>query len=392
VAEAASPPEIGGVVAPGFEPVREAFADAFTSRGEVGAGCCVVLGGHVAVDLWGGEARPGVAWGPDTPTVVFSTTKGVTALVVAALSERGEIDLSRPVAAYWPEFATGGKATITVRQVLTHSSGVIDFPGYQDVIDDAAWWQDLDRVAGSWAAAEPAWQPGTAHGYHGASFGHLLGEVVRRATGETLGALVRSVVAEPLGLDVWIGMPPSGHDRVALLLDPPPPTDPMVAAYLSLFTPETPTGRAHLARAGDMETIGTTFNDPALWAAEFPSGGGIATARGLAGMYGALAGDEPTILTAETVARHAAEAVRGPDLVLVFETRYGLGWQRPTPFTPMGPVDAAFGHGGLGGSLAFADPEHRLGFGYVMNALRYSGANEVTRAGALVDAVYSCLT
>jgi CubicO group peptidase (beta-lactamase class C family) len=392
VAEAALP-EIHGEVADGFEPVRDAFARGFASRGELGAACCITLGDRTVVDLWGGLARPGVPWQADTPVVVFSTTKGAAALVVAALVERGALDPSRPLSAYWPQFGGSGKEHVTLRQVLTHTSGVVDFPDYPTIVDDAAWWLDLDRVAASWAAAEPAWEPGTAHGYHGASFGHLLGEVIRRATGETLGSLLRSLVAEPLGLDLWIGLPEALHDRVALLVDPPPPTDPLVAAYLSLFTPDTLTGRAHLARAGDMEVIGTTFNDPVLWSAEFPSGGGIATARGLAGMYAALAyaADRATIVSSDTVSRHSAEAVRGPDLTLIFETRYGMGWQRPTDFTPMGPTDASFGHGGLGGSMAFADPVHRVGFAYVMNALRFSGADETTRAGALVDAFYSCL-
>jgi CubicO group peptidase (beta-lactamase class C family) len=380
-------------VADGFEPVRDTFAEGFSSRGEVGAACCITLGDRTVVDIWGGLARPEVPWQADTPVVVFSTTKGATALVIAALAERGELDPSRPVSEYWPEFGGLGKADITIGQVLSHTSGVIDFPDYAAIVDDAEWWLDLDRVAASWAAATPAWEPGTAHGYHGASFGHLLGEVVRRATGETLGSALRSLVAEPLGLDLWIGMPEALHGRVALLVDPPPPTDPLVAAYLSLFTPDTLTGRAHLARAGDMEVIGTTFNDPVLWSAEFPSGGGIATARGLAGMYAALAcaADRAAIVSSDTVSRHSAEVVRGPDLALIFETRYGLGWQRPTDFTPMGPTDASFGHGGLGGSIAFADPVHRVGFAYVMNALRFSGAEETTRAGAVVDAFYGCL-
>jgi CubicO group peptidase (beta-lactamase class C family) len=391
--ETAARADIHGAVAEGFEPVRDSFAEGFASRGEVGAACCVTVGGRVVADLWGGAARPGVPWQEDTPAVVFSATKGATALVIAALCDRGELDISQRVAAYWPEFGTAGKEPITLRHILTHSSGVIDFPEYPDVIGDAAWWHDLDRVAASWAKAEPAWAPGSAHGYHGASFGHLLGEVVRRATGETLGSALRSLVAEPLGLDLWIGLPQRHHSRVALLIDPPPPTDPLVAAYLSLFTPETLTGRAHLARAGGMEAVGTTFNDPVLWSAEFPSGGGIATARGLAVMYGALtsAAEDASVVSAETLARHTAEAVGGPDLVLLFETRYGLGWQRPTAFTPMGPSDGAFGHGGLGGSLAFADPQRRIGFAYVMNALRFPAAGETTRAGALIDAVYACL-
>ena len=146
---------------------------------------------------------------------VFSTTKGPTTLTIQALAERGAVDLERPVAAYWPEFAAHGKGGITLRQVLTHTSGVIDFPGYAAVVGDTAWWHDLDAVAAAFAAASPAWEPGTAHGYHGVSFGLLLGEVVRRATGATLGAAFADLVARPLGLDFHIGLPAGLERRVA---------------------------------------------------------------------------------------------------------------------------------------------------------------------------------
>ena len=380
---------VSGTVAPGFEAVAAAFEENLAWRGEAGASFCAHVGDRVVADLWGGEARPGVPWRPDTPVVVFSTTKGATTLIVAALAERGVLDLDSPVAAIWPGFAAEGKGRITVAQILDHTSGVIDFPGYVPVVADGGWWRDLDRVAASWETAVPAWEPGSAHGYHGASFGHLLGEIVRRATGETLGAAFRRLVADPLGLDVWIGLPSEHHHRVALLHDPAPPTDPTVAAYTSLFTPATLTGRAHLAGPDGFAHIGDTFNDPVLWSAEFPSGGGIATARGLAGMYAAVVNER--VVSAPTAIRHRSERVRGMDLVLLYETRYGLGWQLPTEMTPLGPNDEAFGHGGLGGSLAFADPVAGVAAAYVMNRLVYPVPGETTRAGALVDALYGAL-
>jgi CubicO group peptidase (beta-lactamase class C family) len=326
---------------------------------------------------------------------VFSTTKGPTTLTVQALAERGAIDLERPLAAYWPEFAARGKGGITLRQVLTHTSGVIDFPGYEAVAEDAAWWHDLDAVAAAFAAASPAWEPGTAHGYHGVSFGLLLGEVVRRATGATLGAAFGSLVAGPLGLDLHIGLPAGLQSRVAHLVDAPPAAHPAVAAYLAQFHPGTLTGRAHFATHRGITEVATLFNREEMWSAEFPSGGGVGSARALATMYDALAhgGSRGRVrLVAEaSVARHAAEARRGPDLVLLFETRYGLGYQLPTPFADFGAIPPAFGHGGLGGSVGFADPARRVAVGYVANQLRFTGPGEVTRAGALIEALYRCL-
>jgi CubicO group peptidase (beta-lactamase class C family) len=384
-----------GSVAPGFEPVAEAFAANFAARGEVGAAFAAFVQGEPVADLWAGEARPGVPWEEGTMAVVFSTTKGPTALTIQALADRGALDLAAPVAAYWPGFAAAGKGEITLRHILTHASGVIDFPGYQAVVGDTSWWHDPEAIAAAFAAAEPAWEPGTAHGYHGVSFGLLLGEVVRRATGTTLGVAFQELVARPLGLDFFIGLPDTERHRVADLVDSPPVTDPAVAAYLTLFNPGTLTGRAHFATERGITEVAGLFNREEMRSAEFPSGGGIGTARALAVMYDALAHGGSRqgrrVVSERSVAAHAAEARRGPDLVLLFETRYGLGYQLPTPFADFGPSPAAFGHGGLGGSVGFADPARRVAVGYVANQLDFSAPGKVTRAGALVDALYGCL-
>lgn len=386
---------VGGSVAPGYERVAEVFRANFERRDEAGAGFCAYVDGRRVVDLWGGQARPGRAWGPDTMAVVFSATKGATALTVQALVERGEIGLDVPIARCWPEFGSGGKEGITVRHVLTHTSGVIDFPGYRAVIDDTGWWRDPDRIAADFAAAEPAWEPGGAHGYHGVSFGLLLGEVVRRTTGVTLGTAFRDLVGEPLGIDVWIGLPDGHHDRVALLRDAPPPSDPVTAAYLSVFTLDTLTARAHFCDGRGISAVAEPFNDSEMWGVEFPSGGGIASARGLAAMYAALARggrlDGVEVVSPDSIARHTAEQVRGSDLVLLFETRFGLGYQRPTPFFSIGRGDAPFGHGGLGGSLGMADPELGIGAAYVMNQLTFPASTERTRAQLLVEALYGAV-
>ena len=384
-----------GSVAPGFEPVAEAFAGNFATRGEVGAAFAAFVAGRRVADLWGGEARPGVPWEPDTMAVVFSTTKGPTTLAIQALAESGALDLERPVAAYWPEFSAAGKGAITLRHVLTHTSGVIDFPGYEAVVEDPSWWHDLDAVAAAFAAATPAWEPGTAHGYHGVSFGLLLGEVVRRATGATLGTAFAALVARPLGVDFHIGLPAGLESRVAHLVDVSPVTHPAVAAYLAQFHPGTLTGRAHFATERGITEVATLFNREEMWSAEFPSGGGIGSARALAAMYDALSNGGTRqgvrLVSAASVARHAAQTRGGPDLVLLFDTRYGLGYQLPTPFADFGPSPAAFGHGGLGGSVGFADPANRVAVGYVANQLDFPAPGEVTRAGALVDALYGCL-
>jgi CubicO group peptidase (beta-lactamase class C family) len=383
---------VHGTVAPGFGPVRDAFLDNFDARGELGAAVCAIVDGRVVADLWAGEARPGVPWQADTLAVVFSTTKGPTALTIQALADRGDIDVDRRIADLWPAFAAHGKDAITVRHVLTHTSGAIDFPGYQEIVHDDDWWLDLDRIAADLERSEPAWEPGSAHGYHGVTFGLILGEVVRRATGVTLGTAFRDLIADPLDAEIWIGLPDEHDDRVALLQDPPPVEDPLIAAFLSTFTPETFTGRAHFADEDGITEIAHLFNEPAAWRGEFPSGGGIASAGGLARMYDALARGGAGVVSETSIATHTAQQVRGPDLVLLFETRFGLGYMRPTPFVNLGPSDGAFGHGGLGGSTAFADPDRRVAFAYVPNQLQFPAMGETTRSGALITALYGCLS
>jgi len=383
---------ICGRAAPGFEVVARAFEENFDEFGERGAAFCAYSGGEKVVDLWGGEAEPGVPWEADTMAVVFSSTKGVTALTIQALAAAGAIDVDDRVSAIWPEFGADGKGGVTIREVLTHQSGAIDFPGYREVIGDPAWWLDPDRIAADFATSRPAWEPGTAHGYHGVSFGFILGEVVRRSTGATLGSAFRRLIGDPLGIDVYIGLPAGLDSRVARLADAPPVTDPVTAAYLSLFTQDTLTARAHLCDEKGIAAMAEPFNDPKLRRAEFPSGGGIASARGLAAMYAALACggqlDGTRVVDSRSIDVHRAEQVRGDDLVLIFETRYGLGYQKPTPFVSLAPSDTAFGHRGLGGSVGMADPESGLAAAYVMNQMLFPASSAPTRSQRLIRALY----
>ncbi|MFQ5948015.1 MAG: serine hydrolase domain-containing protein, partial [Acidimicrobiia bacterium] len=304
-------------------------------------------------------------------------------------------DIEAPVASYWPEFAVNGKERITIRHVLTHTSGVVSFPDYRRDLSDPDWWLDPKRIAASFAPAAAEWEPGAQHGYHGLSFGWLLGEVVRRAAGATLGTVFRQEVAEPLGIDFWIGLPEEHHARVAHLIDAPPVEDPTVAAYLSVFIPDTISGRAHFVGERGFMEVAADFNDPAAWRAEIPGGGGIGAARGIARMYAALAAggelDGVRIVSKESTATHTAQAVSGFDGVLLFDTRFALGYMLPTPFTAMGPNDEAFGHGGLGGSLGFADPVRNVAIGYAMNQIQFPNLTTTTRAQALVNALYEGL-
>ncbi len=388
-------PSTGGHAAPAFDGVRRAFAENFESRGEAGAAVAVYAGGELVVDVWGGEARPSVPWERDTMVCVFSTTKGVTTFVVQTLVDQDLIDVDERVATYWPEFGVNGKDGITVAQILTHSAGVLSFDDYHEVFalesnDDAA-----ELVRRRIAEAKPYWDPGTMHGYHALTFGWILGEVVRKVTGRTIGTVLREDIAPQLDLDFWIGTPDSEFGRVADLIDAPPPTDPSVVAFLKVFNPGTWTGQAHMVGEKGVFGVAADFNQPRTRRAEIPAGGGIGTARSLARMYGVLAGggelDGRRLLRRETVDLFAAERVRGTDAVLILESRFGLGYARPTPLSPFGPNDEAFGHGGLGGSFAFADPVAGVGFAYVMNQLQFPNLNETTRAGALVDAVYESL-
>lgn len=384
-----------GRVEAGFERVRNVFTANFAERGDVGAAVAVYVAGRPVVDLWGGEARPGRPWVEDTMVGVFSTTKGPTALTVQVLADRGLLDVDRPVAAYWPEFGAAGKEHITVRQVLSHQAGIITFPDYHEVLELDDHWGVAEEIAARIAAAAPLWEPGTRHGYHALTFGWILGEVVRRVTGATLGTVFRTEVAEPLDVDFWIGLPAAEHDRAADLIDSPPITDPTVAVYVSMFNEDTWTGQAHFVGPDGIRQVADAFNSPEYRSAEIPAGGGIGTARGLARMYGALAAggtlDGVDLVSPASIKAFAEEQVHGLDAVLVFETRYGLGYARPTETLPMGPNDAAFGHGGLGGSLAFADPEAGVGFAYTPNQLQFPRLDTTTRSQALIEAVYASL-
>lgn len=384
--------EIHGACDSKFSRVREVFAEHFEKRMEIGAAVAVTIEGRPAVDLWAGYADPERtrAWEQDTLVNVFSTTKGVTAICVHRLVDQGLLDIDRRVAHFWPEFAQGGKEEITVRHLLSHRAGLpaIRKPLPPEAIFD---WDTMTRAV---AEQEPWWEPGTKHGYHARTYGWLLGEVVRRVTGRSLGTYFHDEIAGPLGLDFHIGLHDSHHDRTAFItpVPPPPPGIEPNPLEIMLKEPESLTARAFLNPPTHL--IPDLANTPEWRRMELPSSNGHGTARAIARLYGALACggalDGVTVLSPESIERARTEHSRGPDEVLIVDTRFGLGFMMPVPRAQMGPNDRAFGHLGLGGSLGFADPEANVGFGYVMN-LSGSTIRIDERPAALVEALYESL-
>ena len=384
----AAPTDVHGFVARGFEPVREAFARNFAQHGEIGAACCAYLRGEPVVDIHGGlaDAATGRPWQADTLQLVFSATKGVTAACVLMLVERGAIDLDAPVARYWPEFAAGGKESIPVRWLLSHRAGLAAIEG-DFTLEQALSW---DPVVTALAAQAPLWEPGTKHGYHLRSYGWLLGELVRRVDGRTIGRFLADEIAGPLGLDLWIGLPAEQEQRVSRIVPPAPPAPDVQEMMARLFAPDTVAGRA-FSGPSNLFHYDDMWNRRELHAAELPSSNGIATARALARLYAALVGevDGIRLLRPGTVAAACATQSEGGDAVLYLPTRFGLGFMLPPALCPSAG-GSAFGHPGAGGSLALGDPERGVGFAYVMNRMSLATAGD-PRADGLVAALGRCL-
>jgi len=380
---------IHGNVAPGFGPVRRAFAQNFSGRGEVGAAVCVYRHGEPVVDLWAGVADPasGRSWDEDTLALVFSTTKGVTATCVHLLVERGVLDWDAPVASVWPEFAANGKGAIPLRWLLCHRAGLPILEG--DFTREQVYARE--SVCTALAAQAPVWEPGTQHGYHVRTYGWLLGEVVRRAAGCTLGEFLAREIARPLDLEFYVGLPEECGPRVAVVIPPPEPSDPGMRAIRERFLgPDTLLGRS-LSGPSGLFAYGPVWNSPELHAAEIPSSNGIGTARAVARLYAALVGEVNGVrlLAPSTLERVCEPQVDGPDAVIHLPTRFGLGFMLPPVLSPSCP-EVCFGHPGAGGSLGFADPDAGIGFGYVMNRMDL-GLTGDARAVSLVTAVYQVL-
>ncbi|RAS26671.1 CubicO group peptidase (beta-lactamase class C family) [Streptomyces avidinii] len=385
--------DLRGTVAPGFEVVRDAFVRNFEQRGERGAAVALYHHGSKVVDLWAGtrDVDGAEPWAVDTVQIVRSAGKGIAAAVPLLLHQRGQVDLDAPVGTYWPEFKANGKERVLVRHLLAHRSGVAALDTTLTP-EEAA-----DQVSGPRAVAEqrPQWEPGTDHGYHAQTYSWIVGELVRRVTGRTIGRWIAEEIARPLGLDFWFGLPEDEAHRIGRIgpVEPPPaegsgalrmrPKRSVVDAY---GDPDSLTRRAF----GAIDPF-PDENDPGYRAAELPASNGVATARGLARCYAAMIGevDGHRLFAPATLTLARTEESAGPDRVLVVNTRFGLGYMLHGPSAPLlGP--GSFGHPGRGGSLGFADPESGIALGYVTNGLQ-KGVTADPRAQALVRAVRSAL-
>lgn len=380
-----------------FRAVRDEFERNFAERGEVGASVCVIIEGRTVVDLWGGVAdrhreRP---WEKDTIGCVWSCTKGATTLCAHMLVSRGLLELDRTVESYWPEFAQAGKDRISVRMLLNHQAGL---PAIRQPLV-AGGLYDWHYMIGVLAAESPFWEPATRQGYHATTFGHLVGEVVRRVSGQSIDAFFRDEVAGPLGLDFHIGLPEEHIPRVAptIRADPPPPGEPR-SRFLTVMSNDPQSIQALTVKNTGRRGAGDHDSREAHRAV-LPSQGGITNARGLAGMYSPLAQGGGNLVDAETLKQMSAESsAAGIDATLLIGLRIALGFWKSSD-NRLGPPEVrdsmilseeALGHPGMGGSLGFADPGLKMSFGYTMNK-QGRGVCLNERGQSLVDAVYRAL-
>lgn len=370
-----------------FERVREAFAENFASRGDVGAAVAVTIGGQPVVDLWGGHAdkartRP---WTGDTIVNVYSATKGVAATCLNRLADQGRVDLDAPVARYWPEFAQAGKDRVPVRWLLSHRAGV---PAVRKTLPVGAL-LDWDVMTTALAEQEPWWEPGTRHGYHALTFGYLVGEIIRRVDGRSPGRYCREEIAGPLGIDFHIGLDAREDVRCAEMIAAPPPAPGQPNPFAAI-DPESIGAKAMNNPPGAMRL--SAVNSRAWRGAEVPAANGHTNARALARLYGALASggelDGVPILSPQQIERCYEEQSDGLDAVANLPMRFGLGYRLTQPAARYGPNPHTFGHSGAGGSLGIADPDAKIGFAYVMNQMGSAPLLD-PRAWALLDALYA---
>ena len=376
-------PLIHGSVAPGFEPLREAFEQNFSEDQELGAAVSVTVGGRAVVDLWGGwcdsgQTRP---WVENTLVCTMSVVKAFSALCVHRLVDQGRLSLDDPVARHWPEFGQADKADIPVRWVLCHLAGVpvADAAARGSIYDWSAMTDAIARQA-------PLWMPGTTRCYHSSTQGFILGELVRRITGVSIGRYLRDEVMAPLGVDFHLGLDPSDHGRCADLQD----------ASGTVFDAGLRGDRSTLLGRGWYPIAdGEDFNSARWRSAEIPSANGHGNARAIARLYGALACggalDGVRLISEEALARATEEQWRGVSISSQIEFRTALGFflSHP-PHRPMGPNSRTFGHSGAGGAQGFADPDARLGFGYSPNRM-HRGTDIGRRANRLIEACYRSL-
>ncbi|QHE70171.1 serine hydrolase domain-containing protein [Rhodococcus sp. WAY2] len=355
--------KIGGVCDSRFSALQEALKDNLDSGEDLGASIVVTLDGAPVVDIWGGwsDATHTTDWGRDTITNVWSCTKTVTALAALVLVDRGLLDVYAPVARYWPEFAANGKGDVEVRHLLSHTSGVSGWDKPFTVEDMF----DLAESTKQLAAQAPWWKPGTMSGYHALNYGHLIGEVIRRVDGRTLGRFVAEEIAGPLGADFHIGLNPSEFGRVSNVVPPPPlPID------LASLDPESVIVKTFTGPGPDASAAWT----PEWRQAENGAAGGHGNARSLARIQSVVACggeiDGVRLLSPDTIALIFEEQSNGVDLALGQPIRFGIGYGLPTPVSiPFVPEGRICFWGGWGGSQVVIDTERRMTVTYVMNKM-----------------------
>jgi CubicO group peptidase (beta-lactamase class C family) len=372
---------IHGTFDPRFEKVREVFAANFASGADTGASFAVTLAGEMVVDIWAGHAdadctRP---WERDTIVNVYSTTKTMCALTALLLADRGALDFGQRVAHYWPEFAAAGKGEVTVAQLMGHSAGL---SGWRDPMAKADLY-DWEKATDLLAAQEPMWKPGTQPGYHGLTQGYLVGEVVRRISGRTLGQLFAEEIAGPLGADFHIGLSATEDHRVADLIPPE------AGARLSegALSPQA----LNMMTNPQVDPLETRTR--AWRAAEIPAANGQGNARSVALVQTLVANggvaNGKRILSEAGVRRALELQIEGDDLVLAMPVRYGMGYGLPSPTRPFPNANTVF-WGGYGGSLVIADMDARLCIAYAMNRMGATTVGDL-RAGMLAVAVWQAL-
>jgi CubicO group peptidase (beta-lactamase class C family) len=387
---------VHGHVSPGFETIREEFAQNFVCRHELGGACCAWHHGRKVVDLWGGirNKRTGEPWESDTMVVVHSATKGLAAMTLAFAHSRGWLDYEERVARYWPEFAQQGKETITVRQLLGHQAGLFAF----DEPVDRRVVADLDRLAVVLARQKPAWEPGTRQAYHAITLGFYEGELLRRVDPRhrSLGQFFQDEIAGPLGEDVYIRVPEEiPNSRLATLATPGPME--MLLGFPFRLTVEGMNRHSNIYRALVTNPGAGVYQDEERVYArnlEVPSGGGVGTARGIAHAYGVFAaGGRELGLRQDTLDLLAAPAIpptRGfHDECLKGDVQFSLGFMKPSENWRFGSA-RSFGSPGSGGSLGFADPAAGVGYAYVTSQMGTALTGD-PRDVALREALYSAL-
>jgi CubicO group peptidase (beta-lactamase class C family) len=384
---------ISGLCDPAFSKVADEFHNNFAERGEVGASVCIYVDGKCVVDLWGGIADQanGRTWDQDTIVPVFSTTKGLAALCLHVLASRGLIDFEEPVARYWPEFAANGKADISVATMISHQAGLAVWQ--QPLPVDALY--DWELAAGRLAAEAPLWEPGTAHGYHGLTIGWLMGELIRRVDGRSIGRFFHEEVAKPLDADAWIGLPEYEHHRVATLYMADVDFN---SPFFRKLQNEPDWYGCKMGTNDGGDIRGDTVNSARRWSMEHASAGGIANARSIARVYAPLALDGSVngiriVGEAMLPGMRTVRSASHRDLILQLPTTFTLGFSKTWGARHLGQGEhviigeQAFGTPGMGGSIGFADGQACMSFGYAMNR-HGSGVCLNDRGQSLIDAAY----